>query len=525
MWEHHQRDECYMITPPSVERLAQLAERYNLPASTQEILAFSHLIDGMMESFARLDELPGSRLEPTPGRRRAWVPHESANALGAWASRTEIESGTDGPLNGKSIAIKDSICVAGVPMSIGSRMLEGFVPDGDATVVARVLSAGASVIGKATCEAFCFSGGSHTSEPRPVLNPHDRRFSAGGSSSGNAALIAAGEVDMGIGGDQGGSIRIPSSWCGVFGLKPTYGLVPYTGVYPYELTLDHIGPMARTVRDVALLLDVIAGPDGQDPRQSGADVFKGRYLDALEIDARSLRIGVVAQGFQRAGVSEASVDDAVTEAARAFSRLGCTVDSVSIPWHIDGYHIYSAIGIEGPVALAWNGAGSNWKGRYSESLIAAVGSAMGAKAEALPDNVKLLLLLGHYLQDEYHGLYYAKAQNLVSDLSRAYDLALRRCDLLVLPTVPMKPTALPAPDASTEARITRTMETDYNTGPFDVTGHPAMNVPCAMVDGLPIGMMLVGNRGDDATVLRAAAAYEREIFAPILPDGSRHMAR
>src|SRR2546428_13836623 len=180
-------------------------------------------------------------------------------------------------------------------MMNGSSALEGYVPEFDATIVTRILDAGAEILGKAVCEHLCFSGSSFTSDPGPVLNPHNPEHSAGGSSSGSAALVAAGEVDMAIGGDQGGSIRIPSSWCGTYGLKPTYGLVPYTGVFPIELTPDHTGPIAATTADVALLLEVIAGEDGLDPRQYGAK--PEAYTSVLRNDTEGIRVGIVSEGF------------------------------------------------------------------------------------------------------------------------------------------------------------------------------------------------------------------------------------
>src|SRR5881398_977364 len=189
-------------------------------------------------------------------------------------------------------------------MMNGSSVLEGYVPEFDATIVTRILDAGGEIVGKAVCEHLCFSGGSHTSDTGPVLNPHDPTRSAGGSSSGSAALVVTGECDMAIGGDQGGSIRIPSCWCGVYGLKPTYGLVPYTGVFPIELTLDHAGPIAGSVEDVALLLEAIAG------------------------DLSGLRIGVVEEGFGWEGLSEPDVDGAVREAASAFAALGASVRQI-----------------------------------------------------------------------------------------------------------------------------------------------------------------------------------------------------
>src|SRR5437764_14019752 len=184
----------------------------------------------------------------------------------------------------------------------GSAVLEGYVPGVDATIVTRILDAGGEIIGKAVCEHLCFSGGSHTSDTGPVSNPHDPTRSAGGSSSGSAALVVAGECDMAIGGDQGGSITIPSCWCGAYGLKPTFGLVPYTGVFPIELTLDHTGPIAATTADVALLLEVIAGEDGLDPRQYG--VKPEAYTSALRPDTTAIRVAIVSEALGWPELSE-----------------------------------------------------------------------------------------------------------------------------------------------------------------------------------------------------------------------------
>src|SRR5213078_1563176 len=176
-----------------------------------------------------------------------------------------------------------------------------------------------------------------TSDTGPVRNPHNPTRTTGGSSSGSAALVAAGEVDMAIGGDQGGSIRIPSSWCGIYGLKPTYGLVPYTGIFPIELTLDHTGPMAMTVADCALMLEVIAGPDGLDPRQ--IDVATQPYTQVLEGGADGLRVGLLSEGFGIPDVSEPDVDAAVRAAADALAGAGGELEEVSVTMHRDGLAI------------------------------------------------------------------------------------------------------------------------------------------------------------------------------------------
>src|SRR5262249_3683536 len=245
---------------------------------------------------------------------RPWNrPVEGENPFGAWYVTTEIQTRDDGPLAGQRIAVKDSIGVAGVPMMNGSAAVEGFIPRHDATVVTRLLDAGAIITGNAVCENLCFSGGSHTSSTGPVRNPWDLSRSAGGSSSGSAALVAAGEADMATGGDQGGSVRIPSAYSGTVGHKPTHGLVPYPEAFPIELTIAHLGPIPRTVGDAALMLSVIAGPDGHDPRQH-RDVVPQDYLGALHADTAGLRVGVVAEGFGVEGLSEPGVDDAVRAA-------------------------------------------------------------------------------------------------------------------------------------------------------------------------------------------------------------------
>src|SRR4029077_15836126 len=213
--------------------------------------------------------------EPKPvaesaSRDRGHFPSSGENKFGAWAWKCSVKEKPGGILSGKRIALKDNVSLAGVPMTNGTAALRDFVPVIDAEVVRRILEAGGEIVGKSTCENFCWTGGSATSFPQPVLNPNDTRYMAGGSSSGRGALRAGGEVDMAIGCDQGGSIRIPSSWCGIYGLKPTYGLVPYTGIITGEMTFDHAGPMASTMEDLALLLEAIAGRDGVDSRQAMA---------------------------------------------------------------------------------------------------------------------------------------------------------------------------------------------------------------------------------------------------------------
>jgi amidase len=448
------------------------------------------------------DELPEVRYPRTPGRR----PAAEENPFGAWYVKTTVEGAASGPLKGKQVALKDNICLAGVPMMNGASTLEGYVPDVDATVAARILDAGGTIVGKTVCEYFCFSGGSHTSSTGPVHNPHRHGYSAGGSSSGSAAVVAAGEVPMALGGDQGGSIRMPASFCGIYGMKPTHGLVPYTGIMPIELTIDHTGPMSATVEDNALLLEVLAGPDGLDPRQYGAATKP--YREALGRGAAGLRIAVVTEGFGWPQSMDAS-DAVVREAAERFRGMGATVEEVALPMHRLGSAIWLPVAAEGATEqmMHGNGFGFNWQGLYVTSLLKAH-SAWRTRANELSDSLKNTMLLGHLMTTRYNGHYYAKAQNLVRRLRAAYDAVLAQYNLLLMPTLPMTASKLPAPDAPVDEIVTRAFEILPNTAPFDCTHHPAMSVPCGMVDGLPVGMMLVGRMFDEETIYRAASAFE-----------------
>jgi amidase len=506
------------VRRPEAEDLRRIARDFHFTIPDERMPVMQALLEGFLGLYDRLDELDEPHQPPRHPREGGSAPRAGENPLGAWAWRVRIEGAAAGPLAGRTIAIKDNVAVAGVPMHNGTALLDGYVPDEDATVVERVLDAGATILGKAVCESLCFSGGSHTADSGPVRNPYDPARSAGGSSSGSAALVASGVVDLAIGGDQGGSVRIPSCWSGIYGLKPTWGLVPYTGAFPIEPSLDHLGPMARSTHDVALLLEAIAGPDGLDPRQQSG-MAAGDYLGALNAGVAGLRLAVVREGFGIDGLSEDDVDEAVRQAARAFAKLGAEVEEVSIPWHRDAMPVWNAVAVEGATAVmvAGESMAHGAKGRYSTGLVDAFGAGRRARGERLSETVKLTVLAGRWMAEAHHGRYYARAQNLARVATAAYDVALADHDLLVMPTLPLKATPIPAADAPLEEQVARALEMIPNTAPFDVTGHPAMNVPCAMSAGLPVGMMLVGRHGDEQTILRGAHAFETEVWSPPAP--------
>jgi amidase len=495
---------------PSRATIRELGNRYGFTLSEEELAFYQQRMAEVLESYQRLDQLPEPKLPVNYPRAPGHRPSPEQNPYNAWYWRCQISGANEGPLSGKTVAIKDNVCVAGVPMMNGTSLLEGYVPDVDATIVTRILDAGGEIVGKSVCEHLCFSDASHMADTGPVRTPHDPSRTSGGSSSGSGALVAAGECDMAIGGDQGGSIRMPASFCGIYGLKPTHGLVPYTGIFPIERTLDHTGPMTRTVEDLALLLQAIAGPDGHDPRQ--VEITVGDYLADLDRGLDGVRIGVVNEGFGWPD-SEADVDAAVREAAERLKGEGALVEEVSIPWHLEAEHIWNGIAIDGALAhmVRGNAGGFNAKGYYDTSLIDAFSRGRARNANDLSETVKLVTMLGEHLQTTYGGRYYAKAQNLATTLAGAYSEALERFDVLVMPTTRTKALPLPAADAEPEERFERALEIHAQTCAFDVTGHPAINIPCAVSEGLPVGMSAIGKYCDEQSLLGFARACERSI--------------
>lgn len=493
------------IKRPTLEQLQGIVADLGMTMSEERVAEFLECMEPNFQAYDLIESLPDEKPEVvyprTPGHR----PSPEDNPRNAWYVKTDIKGARAGKLAGKTLAVKDNICVAGVPMMNGASTLEGYTPDLDATVVTRALDAGATVVGKTHCEYFCLSGGSHTNATGPVHNPHKMGFSSGGSSAGSAVVVALEEADLALGGDQGGSVRLPSSFSGTYGMKPTHGLVPYTGAMPIEATIDHLGPITNNVADNALFLEVLAGPDGLDPRQ--IDVKTADYTKALGKGVKGLKVGVLKEGFGHAS-SEKDVDASVKAMGKKLAALGAEVAEISVPMHLQGPAIWTPITLEG---LQWqmmhgNGMGMNWKGLYTTSLLDAH-AAWRDRADELSDSLKISMFVGEYFIRQYRGRYYAKSQNILRRLTAAYDEALQNCDVLLMPTTPMKATPLPDADAPLGLYLQRAFEMIPNTAPFNATGHPAMSMPCGMSDGLPVGAMLVGKHWDEKTIYQVADAF------------------
>src|SRR4030081_456989 len=327
-----------MYALPDVEEVVAVAKGLGISLGPDEAVLYRKYL---LEQMEALDTFVQARLEePAPpmwasARQPARLPSATEDSLNAWRWMCHIDGAPTGLLAGKTVSYKDHIAVAGVPMSFGSFALEGFIPDFEATVVTRVLPAGGTIIGKNIMNGLSggFGTGGGIGDYGRPLNPHNPEHVTGGSSSGSGAAVAAQQVDISFGGDQGGSIRIPAAFCGILGLKPTFGLVSHFGIgFGSDHTIAYTGPMTRTVEDAAAALQATAGYDPYDPRQTREVPISMDVLDGLADGVSGLRIGVLEEGFDGA---EVEVREMVMAAVDVLSRAGAKASTVRVPEHHD----------------------------------------------------------------------------------------------------------------------------------------------------------------------------------------------
>lgn len=499
--------------------------------------------------------------------RQYWKPSPEDNPLNAWSHRCDLRAAnpTSDILKGRTVAVKDNISVAGLPTTLGAPASlvsdDGVFPVSpiDAAVVSRLLAAGAVIKGTSTCECFCASPLSFTSATGPVHNPRLHGYTAGGSSSGSCALVAAhslaaskdqnanardplalGETaELAIGSDQAGSVRIPASYNGLYGLKPTFGLIPYTGAASMSPMIDHLGPIASQLEDIAALLQVMAGYDGLDPRMTPESPlanqvkpypqllsgFRQQVLASPSKAGQGWIIGLLTESFLVPGVAPEVRDTVRDTARRFFEAAGATVIDISVPLHREGPVIWTAS--TRPSMSSWLCQGrptghlsylpphlqSRWP--LSQEMYEVLNSTNPAVT-----NIILSERFAHrFLPAGIEG----KAHRKVFELRDAYDAALKEVDVLVTPCAPT--VAMPHPTTTSEEegrapssileRLAPAIGLTSNTCPFNVTGHPALNVPCGFSSRperpdvrLPIGMQIVGRRWEEEQVINAAALFE-----------------
>lgn len=479
------------------------------------------------------------------------------------ATKTDITStnALDYRLAGKRIVVKDNVSLAGVPLTGGTfpelfhGKAEPFIPEIDAIVVKRLLDSGATIVGSATCENFSMTPLSFTSATGPVQNPWLRGYTVGGSSSGSATLVAIkvvnawrerhglpsiahelGEgVDMAIGGDQGGSIRIPASYCGIYGLKPTHGLVPYTGILGLHPMIDHTGPLAASLDDVATMLSVLAGYDGIDPRMTPLSPLRanvkdypallGAWIKSKEeagewtpsTSGKGLRIGVITESLSVLGLAD-NVKSRLFKAVQRFRDIGAEVVDISIPIHTYAPSIWTIATRPG---LSHYGFQNNPSPLLNYPNPNITPPAFDQKAFDLLTKYNpavVNIYLSHQLLSRDPARMRAataKAMMHVHQLKAAYDAALQNVDVLLTPINPRVGSKHPTYDMSVKEKMAPSIGGTLNTCGFNVSGHPGLSLPVGFeeVEGsgggkMPVGIQLVGKYFDEETILKVARAWE-----------------
>ncbi len=407
------------------------------------------------------------------------------------------------PLAGVPIAIKDNLCTKGIRTTCSSRMLESFVPPYESTVTDRLWRSGAVLIGKTNLDEFAMGGSTETSAFGPTANPWNTGYVPGGSSGGSAAAVAAGECMASLGSDTGGSIRQPASFCGVVGLKPTYGRVSRYGLVAFASSLDQVGPFATSVSDAAELLQAIAGEDPRDSTCLKAPV--PNYREVLGRSVSGLRIGVVRECFDQEGI-DPQVKASVLAAAELLQSLGAELVDVSCPRFNDGIATYYVIApSEASANLArYDGVKYGFRAEDASSLASMTARS---RAEGFGSEVQRRILIGTYaLSAGYVDAYYRKAQQVRTLIRRDFETAFASVDVLLTPTAPS--TAFAA-GAHADDPLAMYLA-DLLTIPANLAGLPAINVPCGFdSEGLPIGVQLIGNVLEEPLLLQVAHQYEQ----------------
>ena len=455
-------------------------------------LSASELAEAHLARIDALDGAIGSFLAVTQD-----VAREQAGAADA-----KIAAGGAGPLTGVPMQLKDNMATRGVTTTCASKMLENFVPPYDATVTTALAEAGAVLLGKGNMDEYAMGSSNETSAFKNVHNPWDQERVPGGSSGGPAAAVAAGLVPYSLGSDTGGSIRQPASLCGIVGLKPTYGLVSRYGLIAFASSLDQIGPLTRTVEDAALVMNAIAGYDAND--STSIKRVTPDFTDGLEDGVKGLRIGVVPEYFGE------GIDPRVAETTRGaistLESLGAEVNwDIPLPNSRTALAVYYVVSpAECSANLArYDGVKYGYSDRKESNLFAALEAT---REVGFGTEVKRRIMMGTYaLSAGYYDAYYKKAQQVRTLIRREFDEAFTKVDVLVTPTSPT--VAFKIGEKLADPIVMHA--SDICTVPANIAGIPGLSVPCGFVDGLPVGLQLLGPHLSERTLLRTAFAYEQ----------------
>ncbi len=475
-----------------------MPQLYELTASE-----LSQMLDRREVSSLEITEAVLARIaqvEPKVGAYLTLTP-DVARSQAIEADKRIAAGGRIGPLDGIPIAIKDNMCTKGIRTTCASRILDNFVPPYDATAVIRVRNAGTVTFGKTNMDEFAMGSSTENSGYGPSKNPWDVTCVPGGSSGGSASTVAAGEAIAALGSDTGGSIRQPAAFCGIVGLKPTYGLVSRYGLVAYASSLDQIGPLTHTVEDSALLLNVIAGHDPMD--STSLKVAKKDYTQACRDEVKGLRIGVPKEFFGE-GVDN-NVSSLVRKAIDQLCDKGAIAEECSLP-SID--YCLAAYYIIAPAEASSNLArfdGVKY-GHRTKELAGHIGLMEKTRDEGFGAEVKQRVMIGTYaLSAGYYDAYYKRAQQVRTLIRRDFDKAFEKYDVLITPTSPT--VAFKIGEKADDPLAMKLA--DICTLPVNMAGIPGMSLPCGFYDGMPVGLQILAKPFGEKTIFRAAYAYEQ----------------
>ncbi len=459
-------------------------------------------LHGKELSVTELVEASFARIAETDSSIRAFITLNEDNARKDAAAMDEAlrQGGERGLLFGLPAGIKDNMVTEGLLTTCASQFLSNYNPIYDATAVTKLKEAGAVTVGKLNMDEFAMGGSNENSSYYPTRNPWNTDYVPGGSSGGSAAAVAAGQVYFSLGSDTGGSIRQPAAYCGIVGLKPTYGLVSRYGLVAFASSLDQIGPLTKNVEDAAYVLQAIAGYDKRDSTSASVDIPD--YTAALTGDVKGLRIGVPKE-YLGQGI-DPRVKEAVMNALRVYESLGAQWEEISLPhteYAIAAYYLLASSEASSNLAR-FDGVRYGVRADNPDNLIDLYRKS---RSQGFGPEVKRRIMLGTYaLSSGYYDAYYLKAQKVRTLIKGDFDQAFKQYDLILGPTAPT-----PAFRIGEQVGDPLTMYlNDICTIPVSLAGIPAISIPCGHADGLPVGLQIIGKAFDESTVLRAAHAFE-----------------
>lgn len=493
----------------SNEELIELGEQFGIAVGDREASSLQKCVTAIVNDLGDIDDVPVWSSDDEFGERSWHPPDEDPH--NAISVRCHVPPRDDHSelLADATVGIKDIIAIAHVPMDCASEVMQGFIPGTDATVIKRLRAAGATITAKTNLDEFAGAPHGITAYDGPITNPYDKERLAGGSSSGSGVAVALDEVDVALGTDTGGSIRIPAAFCGVVGLKPTYGLVPLAGIVENTYTQDHVGPMTRTVRDAARALEAVAGKDESDPaslQAAGRDDYRvGGYDEAVNNPPTlsELTVGVLEEGF--GGGVEAGVAQQVNDTVEHLEDAGAEIRTVSAKYFAYGKIIKNCLSFA-EMAAHWRAGGAAYRrgGIIDEGIQVEFARRATASSQTLSEFYKSKLLAGAILISEFDGRHYTRAQAAREMLQSEFERIFTTVDAIVLPTMP---------DVAPRVEDAFDPGFDYgrNVRAANVTRLPAITIPSGFVNELPVGLQLMAPAFHDAELLGIASSIESHL--------------